>query len=195
MRQHLATLIFTGLFSISFGQNTDSTKTKISFEDKIEKCNIAFIRPDNFTETAVIENRDQYYDYAIKHKDLKLEIRYFIRSYDSLTIKLSKGAPQMVWGLFMTTVMNMTRGKRSDFNEFPTEAVKKEFGADWGATTSVKLDCEFGKGYKYATLTTIHKDNVGDIYIFYLYDDIKKIAAKMKDLTNNWFYTMKFKKE
>jgi len=195
MQKLLIILILFAIIPNVYAQKEESEIIPESFTEKIEHCNINFIQPEGFEETEIIENPDQSYDFAIKHKELKVEIRYFIRAYDETEIEFNRTAPNIKGAMFMATIMNMTHGKSSEFEEFPPDAVKKEFGADWGATSIVELDCEFGKGYKYCTLTTIHKNDIGDVYVFYLYDEIEALYKKMNDLSNNWFYTVTFKKE
>lgn len=191
MKKTFAILLILSVFN-SYCQKENNSENFTEFKSLIEKCDLTFNKPTNCSEVKTIKNPDQYYSYALKHNVFDLEIRYCIRPYDSLKAQLFEKMPQIVKSMFITTVMNMTHGKKSGFNEFPEQAVQKEFGADWGATTAVELDCEFGKGYKYAMLTTIHKNGIGDAYIFYLTNDLKQISEEIKDFSNNWFHTLKF---
>ena len=85
---------------------------------------------------------------------------------------------------------NITGGIDYKYSVFDSASVKNEFNADWGATSFVDLKSEFGKGYKYCMMVTIHKDDVADIYYFYLSNTKENFSNNM----NAFFYSLKFSK-
>ncbi len=181
-------LNFTFLFSQELIKNSSFKE----FEKLIKELNLVFKEPlKDFKPIKCEENKDQFYQFALYNKELNVEIRYCIRKQTKEFKVLSNNYSDLI---FKTIIMNLTHGNRDDFMLFPEEAVKKEFNADWGASTAVELDCEFGKNYKYCSITALHKNNVGEAYIFYLFDDLKMFDNTLGNMENNWFYTLKFKK-
>jgi hypothetical protein len=151
-----------------------------NFTDLLNRSEMIFNQPDEYSETMTIDNPQMNYDYAIINNAKDFEIRYAIRplderikNYNEQKINETSGNsnihPNKLYvGTFHAVVFNVSGGKISKISEFNPEAVKKEFNADWGALTMVEVGKEFGQNYKYCFLITIHKDNVGDAYCFYL---------------------------
>jgi hypothetical protein len=74
MKGLLTTLLFFALLT-SFGQSEKDTSSLGKFRNLVEQSKLVFIQPDNFVETTIKENHDQYYNYAIKNEKLNVEIR------------------------------------------------------------------------------------------------------------------------
>ncbi len=172
-----------------------------AFTELIERSNMAFESTASFAETKIIENRQMNYEYAIKHSSKKFEVRYAIRPLDKLLKEFAEKEKNKKEGdininpnklynsLFQATILNISGGELPDFSDFDKASVKKEFNADWGATTFVKVGKEFGQDYKYCMVVALHKDNVGDAYIFYLSDT----QDGFSDLMQTAFHSLKFK--
>ena len=143
--------------------------------------------PAGFVQTPVIKNDDVQYDFAIKSKEKKIEIRYKIWPVNRLQRNGNDGSNVML----MTMALNISNGKMTEPNQFPKESVKEEFGADDGSTTMVPVDSEFGKGYKMCMLNVIHKDYTADAYTFYLFDDPKVLLQTMGNMAV--FHALTFK--
>jgi hypothetical protein len=90
--------------------------------------------------------------------------------------------------IFQTVMNNITGGVDYEYREFDSASVKKEFHADWGATSFVGLNSEFGKGYSYCMMVTIHKKDVADAYYFYLSKTKENFSENMEP----FFYSLKF---
>ena len=117
------------------------------------------------------------YEKAFKHPEKKFEVRYAIR------MMKENNMPEAI--LKMTT-LNISGGKLPQHTIFPTEAVKKEFNADWGATVNTLVGEEFGQDYKYCLLVYIHKNGFGDAYTFYLADDTDLLQEEMLPIFRNF---------
>lgn len=168
----------------NFSNNQDTLKQDsihtITFESLLDSTNMIFEPPKDFIETEPIENRQMNYEKAYKHLTERFEVRYAIRN-NKLNI------PKQI---FEMTVLNISGGQLPEYTPFGEGAVKKEFGADAGATVMVNVGKEFGQDYKYCLLVFIHKNNIGDGYIFYLADDNKIITDLMMPI----FHALTFKK-
>jgi hypothetical protein len=154
--------------------------------------------PPEFEESSVKENGDMDYDYAIKYPDKDFELRYAIRpirykNYANDTIRREiesqRGFRNSAYGtVLQTIILNITGGIDYKIQVFDKDAVKKEFNADWGATSFVDLHSDFGKGFKYCMIVTIHKNDVADAYYFYLSNSKDKFSENMEPL----FHTLQF---
>jgi len=173
-----------------------------AFTALLDRAHIDFTLPAQYTEAPITKNSQMNYDFALKHPGKNFEIRYAIRPLDTLLAQYERREKSKQPGdvnispnnfyrtAFMATMMNIA-GSRSmpGMNEFGNDAVKKEFNADWGATSVCEPAGDFGKGYKYCIGVAIHKNNTADYYCFYLTDNKADFATLMQPV----FYAMKFK--
>ena len=186
-------VLFTGLSAFA----SDNIPTL--FANRMDRAKMSFTQPDNYTSVPVIVNGQMSYLYALKYPDRKFEIRYSVTPLDSLFIQyeamkkagsvITTGPNQLYSGAFMATVMNLSGGVMPSIREFPKQAVLNEFNADWGATCIFHVTGAFGEGYNTCMAVAIHKDNLGDAYIFYLSDN----GQNYQDLLEPAFHALKFK--
>lgn len=188
----LIAIILTMLTIKSAGQNLQE------FKSLLTDCGMNINIPSEFIESNIIENDDMGYEYAIKYSDSDFELRYAIRpitykkyANDTVRNELESQRPfrNSQYGIILETiVLNITGGVESEIQFFDKDAVKKEFNAEWGATTFVNLNSDFGKGFKYCMIVAIHKDDIADAYYFYLSNTKENFSDKMDPL----FHTLKF---
>lgn len=145
----------------------------------------------NFIETPVIENHDMVYQYALKLKDKKLEVRYsfFPYSMDKSAPVSSKNNESKAFGDIVA--LNIAGNdnnvlKKSEFK--PVEA-KNEYFADWGAVYLVKCGTKYGSGYTLAMIVFLHKDNVADACEVFLFDSLQDVLKEFE----SQYYSVVFK--
>jgi hypothetical protein len=182
---NIITFLFLALTPTVFSQ--DSTQVvsdsirPITFEELILRNNMSFTAPEGYTEIEPHENRQMNYEKAYKHPTEHFEVRYAVRSHEF----------NFYVQMFEMTVLNISGGQLPEYTPFGTDAVKKEFGADAGATVFVSTGPEFSNGYKYCLLVYIHKTGVGDGYVFYMTDDNSIVS----DLMNPIFHNLRFNED
>jgi hypothetical protein len=171
------------------------------FTDLLEKAEMTFDQPSEYSQTQPIENLQMNYDYALINDAKDFEIRYAIKPLDEMLKNYNEREKNKKSGdmninpnklyaaFFQAIVFNVSGGKMAKISEFNPEEVKKEFNADRGAITMVEVGKEFGQNYKYCFLVTIHKDDVGDAYCFYLSNTKEGIAKNMQAS----FHSLRFK--
>lgn len=171
------------------------------FIDLLNRSEMTFNQPEGYLETPKVENQQMNYEYAIINHNKDFEIRYAIRPLDELIKNYNEQKENGTSGnsnlhpnkfhvpTFHAVIFNVSGGKFSKINEFTPEAIKKEFNADWGAMAMVEVGKEFGQNYKYCFIITIHKDNVGDAYCFYLTNTQESFAKNLQEP----FHSLKFK--
>lgn len=161
---------------------------------------MTFEMPKGFVETSVVANSRMNYDYAIKHETKHFEVRFalrplndLIKAYKELEKNKKDGDINLNPNKFyqtslQATVLNISGGQMPQFSQFPPQAVKAEFNAEWGATSFFEVGKEFGQTYKYCMVVAIHKDNLADAYYFYLSDKQETI----NELAEPVFHCLKF---
>jgi hypothetical protein len=172
-----------------------------SFADLLDRVAMTYDKPSEYSETLPIENPQMNYDYALINNAKDFEIRYAIRPLDEQLKNYNEREKNKKAGdinihpnklyaaAFQAIVFNVSGGQLSKIGAFDTQAVKKEFNADWGAITMVEVGKEFAQNYKYCFLIAIHKDNVGDAYYFYLANTKEDIKKNMLPV----FHSLRFK--
>jgi hypothetical protein len=193
MKAILSVLLF--LILTSFKSDNSLPET---FNELLKRSGLVFDSPLGLIPVKIIENRQMNYEYALKYPNKNFEIRYAIRPLDYLLNQFEKSKksgeisinPNKLYSSSLqATVLNISGGKLTDIAQFDKNAVKQDFNADWGATTFLDVGKEFGQNYKYCMDVAIHKDNLADVYIFYLSDT--KIG--FNELIEPAFHSLKFK--
>lgn len=141
------------------------------------------------------------YEYALKWPGHHFEVRFAIRPLDSLIInytqieKTKKAGdynlnPNIMYPASLHAILfNISGGNVGGAKTFSKDAVKKEFNADWGGTCIFPVSGEFGKGYNTCMAIALHKNNLGDAYIFYLSNSANNYQSELLPV----FYALKFK--
>lgn len=193
---HFLKLLLSVIFLTSFQSDT---YPKL-FTSLLQRAHMKLEKPEGYTETAPIENRQMNYEYALKHPTKRFEVRYAIRPLDSMIIDYKAHMKTKKEGdIFINpnkfyesslqaTLLNISGGELPEITVFGSKAVKDEFNADWGATAFVNVGEEFGQDYKFCMVVALHKDDLGDAYYFYLADDRQVIIDTMMDA----FHSLKF---
>lgn len=195
---HVVKTIAFLLFALStaFAQQTPSQ----TFKDLLKRGKMKFEMPSLYQIIPTYDNPHMNYELALEYPMMEMEVRYAIRPLDSYLKeykafkKRNNPSEQMVepnalyQSLFIATVANIS-GEFPEYQEFPPTAVKNEFNADWGATAFVSVRPEFGQKYKYCLVVAIHKDNVGEAYIFFMANDNEVISNHLMTA----FHSLSFK--
>ena len=66
-----------------------------------------------------------------------------------------------------------------------------EFNAHAGGSAFVSVNSAFGKGYSYCMINAIHRVNIADAFIFYLFNDRMEIQNTMN--RPDVYHALKFK--
>jgi hypothetical protein len=191
-------LLFAGLYAFSVSNEQQKNVSVEEFREFSQSNGLQFTLPEGYTATAVKENRNLWYAFAMKDEQADFEVRYSIWSLKSdlgnyeqcqQTQECTMLHPNLMYqGRAQSNVLNMTAGERMDVEAFPPAAVRKEFNADAGGSSFFEFNCEFGKGYKYGQMVYLHKDDVADVIITFLSNDQETHA----DLMFKAFYALKF---
>jgi len=168
------------------------------FEALVKECGMSLSIPEVFVPGPIVANKNMDYDYAVKYPDKDFVLRYAIRpilykvyTNDSLK-KVMESKVQVrntSYEANMKAVLyDISGGYDYEFKAFEKTAAMDEFGADWGAITLVELRSDFGKGYRFCMVVALHKNNVGDAYLFFLANKQDAFPTGMRPL----FHSLRF---
>jgi hypothetical protein len=189
------------LFVISSAYAGIAQEMPEAAQEMLDRAQLTLVVPEHLQSSEPIGNRQMNWEFAYKHPEKKFEVRYAIRPLDTQVAayeefqRNKKEGEIMIdpnnWysSVFDATILNISGGQLPEATEFGTNAVKREFNADWGATVLTETGDEFGQGYRYALVVSLHKDNVADVYVFYMGDD-KEVIIEQMDLI---FHALKFR--
>lgn len=174
------------------------------FTDLLNRAKMIFDKPDLLIEAAIEDNSQMRYDYALVTATKNFEARYVVRPLDSMLAKYQKDIADKKPGtthinpnklhkaLFTAILMNISGGKMPNIKTLDPAAVKVTFNTNWGAVAETEVKGKFAGNYQRCTVFAIHKDEVGDAYLFLLADStIDK--QKFGQLTNPILPSLRFK--
>jgi len=178
--------------------NCGYSQSLTAFEARVKECGMSINIPSVFVESPVIANKNMDYDYAVKYPEKDFVLRYAIRpilykAYSNDSVKKAMESKVKIRnttyeGNMKAVLYDISGGYDYEFKAFEKSAAQEEFNADWGAITLVELRSEFGKGYRFCMVVALHKDNVGDAYLFFLSNKQDAFPAGMRPL----FHSLRF---
>src|SRR5215217_3359693 len=158
-----------------------------TFQNVLNLAQMTFTMPKDAIPIPIVKNMQMHYEYAITFKDKPFEVRYSVAPVGYTVAEAYTGGKGITpqkngkiddeFGAKVTSTVvainvgggTATQGMGS--NPFPPEAVKKEFGADWGSTTVIPIgNNSFGTEYKFCIMITLFKKDVASAYVMYLSD-------------------------
>lgn len=154
---------------------TPSSTPLDSFATEAAAAGLIYTPPVGFAPTAVRANRDVAYDHAVVSADGRVELRYALRPYPT------DGSGPRGWGFsstfFLTAILNITRGGSSGEAQDPAGLPAADFAADRATMTIVRWFAADGPADAFATgfvvggVMLLHRDDLGDAYVFALVKD------------------------
>ena len=197
---------------VSNAQTFTTVPTPENAQNTLDLAGMTFTMPKDAVAVPVVKNVQMHYEYAVTFKDQPFEVRYAIAPMGYSVAEAYNGGKgvtprkteakdnDMLAKVFaMNIAMNVAGGVDSpdkSWQDFPPEAVKREFGADWGNTRLIEIkNNSFGTEYKHCVMVTLHKNDVASAYIFYLSDTKENLMRLMNELIakTGAFYALKFK--
>ncbi|MEL7121580.1 MAG: hypothetical protein AAFO07_19185 [Bacteroidota bacterium] len=115
-----------------------------------------------------LKNTIQNYQYSIRSRKEKLEIRYLFVPEDpsSLSINL----PHIKAFSMASTIATNDEETIISKKNIDVNMLNEGFKADWGATYFFKPKTAFAP-FPHCQMLCLHKENKGTIYVFFLFDD------------------------
>jgi len=170
------------------------------FELLLQETGMRFEQPNGFVPVPVRPDQVWAYHHAVLSPSRNLEIRYRIDSLPRLaaqrtqarqgmTVLASVDINQIYCANAAATLFNLSGGQDRPFNAFPAEAVRAEFGADWGAIVDFMLPQRSSSDeYKVGVLIALHRDDRADAFVLGL---LREVGVEF-DLLQKNFYSLVF---
>lgn len=172
-------------------QKGASNNTKnLSFKTILERKNLVLDTPQNFKEIPIKDNPDIKYQYALKHDSLDFEIRFFVTDINQA---LDLPDDKRSLSLFTSIVLNASGEALPQIpkiQELGQGIASMEYNANWVANSSFYAKSFFSKGFDINSVIALRKNDVAEVYIFFLFNDRDKGAA----LVSKFATCLKFKK-
>lgn len=203
---------FIALLLVSAGVQAQSkfSTDEARFYKLLNQTGLTFKSPLGAIKTPVVKNTEVAYNYAVKYPTRNMEIRYLVVPYTGKPMKTGKTADSKIIGTIDTAIIKKVDGyakklatkagggvedKSIQVGGFAPEQAKKEFNADRMTYWMIPVkNNSFGTSYKFCNMVAIHKDNVGDAYIFYLSNSIQDLMKNFKEIgPYNVYYSLRFK--
>jgi hypothetical protein len=182
----LFSFLFSVLFSVSvFAQRIDYSD---SFLAKLDQLSLTLVEPMDagYKDVMILKNDVEGYDFAIRSRKEKLEIRYILEDYDANNIMHQ--FPNLQFTRLLTHLAtNDDNSLPLSVHELAQDEVEEAFGADWGKVAYFQPKGNFTH-WQYAKLLSLYKSERGMAHILFLYN-------RSGLALNNRFYAVQFDNE
>ena len=160
------------------------------FTDLLDRSGLEFLAPldAGYKDVTVIKNFLQDYNFAIRSRKEKLEIRYLIEPWQENDPSFQ--APHV---RCVSKLMNLATNNQEVVMtglDIDTSQLAEEFNADWGKVFFFQPKPHFSKN-QHIKMLALFKEGKGMAYVFFLFDepsrdlDNRIIALRFKEeLTN-----------
>lgn len=149
--------------------------------------------PAGFVVTPVTENRDVFVSHAVASADHRIELRFALRPYPA-DLAPAMRSRQFSSTFFLTAILNLTRGGSSGEAAAAEPVPAADWAADEATMTMIRwFDVAgpadaFGTGFAFAAVLYLHRDGVGDGYLFVMLKDREALAQ----MTEEAFHALRF---
>ena len=144
-----------------------------NFQAKLAVTGLNFLTPveHHLKKVKVYENEFQPYDFAIRQKKDKVEIRYLVLP-DTGTI--AGGYPHLEFSRrTMTLASNEDDEAASTISviQLSEKTLAEKYHADWGAISFFKPK-RFFADTRYCKFVALYREGLGYVYTFFLYNNV-----------------------
>lgn len=165
-------LMVLGLMVIRIGDVAGQVQLSEEVKERLAEAGCVFYQPveNTFKLLKHKQNSIQEYDFALKHRATKTEVRYWVIPASESN---AERFPHMH---FSNRVITMAENGDEE-NERPISIIqinetdlKDEYQADWGAIAFFKPKKAFAN-YRHCKVTALFKEGKGYIYYIQLFDE------------------------
>ena len=159
-------LLFLGNISAQLALPTE-------FQEKLTKTGLSFLTPveHNLKIEKVYQNDLQSYDFAIRQKKDKVEIRYLVIPDTGV---ITGGYPHINFSSRTMTLASNSDDEASSaisVLQLSKKILKEKYHADWGAISFFTPKKIFSDK-RYCKMVALYREGFGYVYTFFLYNDV-----------------------
>lgn len=172
-----------------------AAKNSLDFSALLQESGLSITKIPGFREIPPAQDEVLSYEYALRHVNEQVEIRYSIRPIKRIKVDYEdphNNAPEpnhLFNMMFETIVEQLSDGGHSPRKEYPTEQSQQRFNAGWAAAAVFDVNERYSTDYRQALMLTLHKNNHADAYVVFLYNDYEKV----KEIINDSMSALRFK--
>jgi hypothetical protein len=186
--KHLLIILILGFCSAVYAQNDTLT----SYDSLKLRTQVSIGIPDGYHEMEIPYMRKIPHNFAITNADTSCQIRFFVTPLDTWLEDFSKKSKKeqknsmhpnaLCKSMMMLAVLNASNNQSQGFqvSAFP-ELSKEAYNADWDASTMIETGWP-QIGFKYTYIWCLHKDDVGEVYVYLLADNMEDFMEIMGDI-------------
>ena len=180
------------VFLLALTTSCNAQALPLEFSKILNQSSLMFSLPQRFMPVPVVDNHDVQYDFAMRLGSEKLEIRYRVIPIGWYKMSPGQDTSLTYHAMLLTMAMNISNSNEESpqTRDFPVSDVKEEFGADAGSATFISCGSDFGKGFQKCMINVFHKNHVADLYIFFLFDDIRVLNSAL--MTDEIYHAVRF---
>lgn len=162
------------VFSLTYlGNLSAQLDLSADFQTKLAATGLNFLTPveHNFKIEKIYKNNLQPYDFAIRQKKDKVEIRYLVLPDTGV---IAGGYPHLNFSnRTMTLASNEDDEATSAISvlQLSEKILKEKYHADWGAISFFTPKKSFTDA-RYCKLVALYREGQGYVYTFFLYNDV-----------------------
>ncbi len=171
------------------------TSAPDGFTALLEEAELVYQPPQGFSAAPPGRTPIMDYEHALRSSGGALEIRVAVRPLKRLRIDYddphgSAPDPNHVFPLvFESMASRLAGGTHAPSRAYSPQQARADFNADWAAAAVFDVVDEFSRDYQQGLLLAIHRNNVSDAYVVFLFDDYKAV----KPTLNQAMQTVVFK--
>jgi len=143
----------------------------ITFEEKLTSASVEILIPLENKYKTVNVNSTPYmpYDYALRSKKGKLEIRYSINIFEDSTALMNQ-LPNVQCMRTLTNIASNDDEAVTTIHSIAESDLEEHFNADWGMVAYFNPKQSFGT-YKHCKMLALFKEGKGMTYVYFLFDE------------------------
>lgn len=171
------------IFSLAFAAQAQIDISP-QFSQLLELSQLDFHEPleAKYKDISVVDNPWQTYDFAIRSRKEKLEIRYLVVPFDEK--KPLHRVPHVSTIRMVTNLASNNQEIIISGLDIDEDVLKEQFNADWGKVFLFQPKLGFSSK-THCKLLAVHKEEVGTAYVFFLFN-------KPDQALDNRFYAVSF---
>ena len=160
---------------------SDATDLAPSFQGLVSESGMVFQPPQGFRQVDAEVSPLFPHEHALNNAADTLQVRYAIRPLSRIQVDYqdphsSTPDPNHMFPLmFQSLVTRLSHGGHSPTREYPPDQAKQKFHAHWAAASVFDLHSEMQGGFSQALLIAMHKNQLADAYVLYLFNDYQQV--------------------
>ena len=163
------------LFTFGVLLNCGSAQVDLSdrFMHLLNQTNLEFLEPleAKYRDVPLFKNPYQNYDFAIRSRKEKLEIRYLVEPFEPNNPTFF--TPHIRGLRMVTHLATNSEDALITGHDVDTALLQSEFNADWGKVFFFQPKDGFSS-YEHCKMLALYKEDVGMVYVFFLFRQARR---------------------